>query len=276
MTPSLTVLVLLAALLHAAWNAMLRGGADRFWTMGMMNLVPGLFGLGTCLVIGLPAPESLPMVVASGLLHILYNGLLVLTYRSGDLGATYPVARGSSPALVAIGAGLAAGETLPLPAALGVMLVSGGILGLALARGGIGRAGLLAALGTGATIAGYTVVDGLGVRVSGDWLAYTAAMFTFHLCLPAWVLARRGAGALRGRGRQLGPALAGGAVSVAAYAVVIWAMQRGAMGAVSALRETSVVFAVLLGRLFLGETLSLGRIAAAAVITLGAVLIAAG
>ena len=73
-----------------------------------------------------------------------------------------------------------------------------------------GRLGPLAALGTGATIAGYTVVDGLGVRVSGDWLAYTAAMFTFHLCLPAWVLARRGAGALRGRGRQLGPALAGG------------------------------------------------------------------
>lgn len=274
MQPATLGLILFAALLHASWNALLRGGSDRFWSMGAMNLALGLMGLATLLVLGPPAPESLPCVVASGLLHILYNGLLVLTYRTGDLGQTYPIARGLSPALVAAGAALAAGEYLSAPAALGVVLVCGGIL--ALARGGVGGTGLAAALATGATIAAYTVVDGLGVRRSGDWLAYTGAMFCFHLALPGWLLAVRGREAFAAPPRQVGLALAGGAISVAAYAVVIWAMQRGAMGAVSALRETSVVFAVLLGRLFLGERLNAGRLAASGVIALGAALIGHG
>ena len=276
MAPSVVAFVLFAALLHASWNALLRGGEDRFWSMGVMNIAPGAIGLAVCLWVGLPSRESLPLVVLSGLLHILYNALLVLTYRSGDLGQTYPIARGSSPALVSVGAALLAGELLPLSAAIGVALVSGGIIALALARGGVGRAGLLAALATGTTIAGYTLVDGLGVRVSGDWLAYTAAMFCFHLVLPAWLVARRGARALAGKPKQLGMALAGGTISIAAYSVVIWAMQKGAMGAVSALRETSVVFAVLLGRIFLGETLTVNRVVASCVIAVGAVLIGHG
>lgn len=273
MDASVVALVLLAALLHAGWNALLRGGEDRFWSMGVMNIAPGCIGLGVCLWGGLPSAASLPLVVASGLLHILYNALLVLTYRSGDLGQTYPIARGTSPALVSVGAALLAGEVLPLAAAVGVALVSGGIVALALSRGGVGRAGLVAALATGATIAAYTLVDGLGVRVSGDWLAYTAAMFCFHLALPAWLVARRGVRALAGKPRQFGLAILGGTVSVAAYAVVIWAMRTGAMGAVSALRETSVVFAVLLGRIVLGEGLTARRLAASLVIALGAVLI---
>lgn len=273
MAPSVVGLILLAALMHASWNALLRGGQDRFWSMGVMNIAPGLIGLCTCLWIGLPAAASLPLVVASGLLHILYNALLVLTYRTGDLGQTYPIARGSSPALVSVGAAILAGELLPLWAGVGVALVSGGIVALALTRGGVGRASLLAALATGSTIAAYTLVDGLGVRVSGDWVAYTAAMFCFHLALPVWLVARRGLRSLAGKPRQMSLALAGGTISIAAYAVVIWAMQKGAMGAVSALRETSVVFAVLLGWLFLGEKLTVERLAASAVIALGAVLI---
>lgn len=276
MSPPVVALVLGAALLHAAWNALLRGGGDRLWSMSVMNLAVGGLGLAGVLAFGLPAPASWPCVVASGLIHIAYNVLLLATYRSGDLGQTYPIARGSSPALVALGAALFAGERTTLPASLGIAFVCCGILALARAKGGLGRASLGAALGTGVAIAAYTLVDGIGVRASGDWRAYTAAMFCFHLAFPAWLLARRGRAALNAPAREVAGALGGGVASLVAYGAVIWAMQLGAMGAVSALRETSVVFAALFGRVFLAETLTAGRVAACTVIALGAALIGHG
>lgn len=273
MSPAVVVLVLVAAFLHAGWNTLLRGGADRLWSMSVMNLAVGGLGLAGTIVLGLPNPASWPYVVASGLIHIAYNGLLLLTYRSGDLGQTYPIARGSSPAMVALGAALLAHEHPGAWGGVGIALVCAGILALALAKGGIGRASLLAALGTGATIAAYTLVDGIGVRLSGDWLAYTAAMFCFHLAFPIWLVALRGRRVLEARPMDFAKGLGGGVISLVAYAAVIWAMLLGAMGAVSALRETSVVFAAVLGRLFLAERLTAGRIAACLVIALGAALI---
>src|SRR3954465_12927701 len=101
LSPFAIILVLLAAFMHAGWNALLRGGADRAQSMAIMNATLGIAGLGLLAIAGLPAPASWFYVVVSGALHWIYVGLLVVTYRSGDLGETYPVARGSSPALVA-------------------------------------------------------------------------------------------------------------------------------------------------------------------------------
>src|SRR3982074_1711588 len=119
LTPFSIALVLLAALMHASWNALLRGGADRAQSMAMMSATLGIAGFVLLAVAGLPAPASWAYVVASGLLHWIYVALLVVTYRSGDLGETYPVARGSSPALVALGGSLFAGDGMNLVGIVG-------------------------------------------------------------------------------------------------------------------------------------------------------------
>ncbi len=181
------MLVLSAAFLHASWNALLRGGADRTRSMLIMNVTVGIAGLAMMAAVGLPSSASAIYLFASGLIHLVYNALLVRMYRSGDLGETYPVARGSSPALVALGGSLLAGEWMNPIGTVGIGLVCAGIFLLAAARArsengepdfasdraapGAGRLhtmNLPAALATGISIAAYTVVDGLGVRASGQ------------------------------------------------------------------------------------------------------------
>jgi drug/metabolite transporter (DMT)-like permease len=228
-------------------------------------------------------------VFASGLIHLIYNALLVRMYRSGDLGETYPIARGSSPALIALGGSLFAGEWMNLIGTVGIGLVCAGIFMLAAARArsakvesgfasdrAITKAGRLhamnlpAALATGVSIAAYTVVDGIGVRASGNWIAYTGGMFAFFLAVPLWYLARRRRGIFAIPLAEAGKAASGGLISLVAYGAIIWAMQANAMGAVSALRETSVVFAALLGAAFLNERLTGLRIVACCIIAAGA------
>ncbi len=270
LTPFSIILVLLAAFLHAAWNALLRGGADRAQSMVMMNATLGLFGVVLLAVAGLPAPASWAYAVASGVLHWIYASLLVVTYRSGDLGETYPVARGSSPALVALGGSIFVGEWMNLPGIVGVGLVCAGIYILAAARGRLHAMNLPWALATGTSIAAYTVVDGIGVRASGNWLGYTAAIFSFFVAAPLWFLTRYGTRFFIAPANEIGKAVGGGLISIGAYGAIIWAMQTSPMGAVSALRETSVVFAALLGAAFLGERLTMPRILACCVIAAGA------
>ena len=274
LTPFSTLLVLSAAFLHASWNALLRGGADRTQSMLIMNVTVAIAGLAMMAVAGLPSSASAIYVCASGLIHFVYNMLLVRMYRSGDLGETYPVARGSSPALVALGGSLAAGEWMNLRATVGIGLVCAGIF--LLGAGAPQRQGrwrtmnLPAALATGVSIAAYTVVDGLGVRASGNWIGYTGALFAFFLLFPLWYLVRRRRALFAVSFAEAGKAASGGLISLAAYGAIIWAMQDSAMGAVSALRETSVVFAALLGAIFLNERLTAMRIAACCIIAVGA------
>jgi drug/metabolite transporter (DMT)-like permease len=270
LTPLSIVLVLSAAFLHASWNALLRGGADRTQSMLIMNVTVGIAGLAMMAIAGLPAAASAAYVFASGLIHLVYNALLVRMYRSGDLGETYPVARGSSPALVALGGSLFAAEWMSLPGTIGIGLVCAGIFMLAAARGRLQAMNLPAALATGVSIAAYTVVDGLGVRASGNWISYTGGMFAFFLAVPIWHLARRQRAMFAVPLADAAKAASGGLISLAAYGAIIWAMQANAMGAVSALRETSVVFAALLGAAFLGERLTGLRIAACCIIAVGA------
>ena len=288
LSPFSIVLVLSAAFLHASWNALLRGGADRTQSMLIMNVTVGIAGLAMMAAAGLPSSASAIYVFASGLIHLVYNALLVRMYRSGDLGETYPVARGSSPALVALGGSLLAGEWMNLIGTVGIGLVCAGIFLLAAARAraekaasdfasdrasgreGLHAMNLPAALATGVSIAAYTVVDGLGVRLSGNWIAYSGGLFAFFLTVPLWYLARRRRTVFVVPLAEAGKAASGGLISLAAYGAIIWAMQGSAMGAVSALRETSVVFAALLGAAFLNERLTGLRIAACCIIAVGA------
>lgn len=270
--------VLLAALLHASWNAMLHGNRDRFLSMTWMSIAMAAVATPIALSSPLPAPAAWPYIVASGLVHIFYNMSLVRSYRRNDLALAYPVARGSSPLLVTLGAALFAQEAISPLHGFGVALISGGIIAIALQGRRVSRAGLLAALATGATIALYTVIDGIGVRLSdGQAVSYAAWMFLFYWLMPVLFVAVRGPKALwapvRSEPLSVGVSMAGGVVSLAAYGIVIWVLQSGAMGAVSALRETSVVFAVLIGRVFLGETVNRTRWLACLVVTAGAVLL---
>lgn len=237
------------------------------------HAVPGL-----ALAAGLPAPAAAawPFVAASTAIHWAYYGFLGRAYRAGDLSLVYPVARGAAPLFVALGALLVAGETLPLPAWAGIATVSAGIFLIArpsrLARQG--RGGLAAALATSVAVAAYSVVDGIGVRASGQPLAYVAWLFAAEALFAGWVLGsrRRRLSSLGGGTVLLG--LAGGLVSAATYGLVLHAKTLAPIAMVSAMRETSVLFAALLGVVLFREGPAGRRLGAAGVVAAGVVLIA--
>ncbi|WP_025225559.1 EamA family transporter [Fimbriimonas ginsengisoli] len=275
MPPAVYALVLFSAVLHAGWNAALRGGADRQWAAGWMALATFAVALPALPFLPLPSAACLPYLLFSSVLHCVYMWLLVEAYRHGDLGVAYPIARGSSPILVTLGALIVVRE-IPSPIALvGIGLVSLGILAIAHDRGRVDRRTVLVSLATGAAIACYTVSDGLGVRSAGNGLSYNAWLsVSYGLTLSLIFTYRKGVGGWRGEPRQIWLAVGGGVVSVVAYTLVTLAMRDGAMGLVSALRETSVLFAALIGRYVLGEELRFRRFAACAAVALGAVLLA--
>jgi len=220
-------------------------------------------------VAGLPTSAT-AYVIASGLIHLVSNALVLRMYRSGDLGETYPIARGSSPALIALGGSLFAAERMDALGSIGISLVCVGIFMLALAKGRLHAMNLPSTLATGVSIAAYSIVDGIGVRASGNWVAYTGGMFAFYLLVPLWHLVGRERVIFVMPLAEAAKAASGGLISLAAYGAIIWAMQGNTMGAVSALRETSVVFAALLGAVFLNERLTGLRIAACCIIAIGA------
>lgn len=271
---SIIVLVLFAALLHASWNALLRGGDDRLWSMTIMCVAVAVASGLALLVLGAPARASWGCALLSALLHVGYNLFLVRSYRTGDLGQTYPIARGASPVLIALGAALFAGERVSPGALLGIALVSAGIISLAFNQRRLSVPSLPYALGTGCFIAAYSVTDGIGARLSGAPMAYTAWMCAmWGVLMPVVYIALRGARSLLQPRPGLPVALGGGLVSLLAYGIVIYAMTDAPMGAVSALRETSVVFAALLGYFFLGESLTLRKVLACVVIASGTIII---
>jgi drug/metabolite transporter (DMT)-like permease len=249
---------------------MLKSGGDGFWAMTVMGIATALACAVAAPFLPIPLPASWPFIAASALLHVGYNAFLIRAYRGGDFGSTYPIARGSSPLLVTLGAALAAGEHPALHGILGILLVSAGIISLAFRGKRLPEAGIFYALGTGVFIAAYSVTDGIGARASGNASAYTVWMCLLWgaAALPVYWLRRRQGRLWRGL-RATGLAALGGVISVVAYGIVIFAMAHAPMGAVSALRETSVLFAVLLGRIVFGEKLTARRIASALVIVAG-------
>ena len=275
MSPTIYVLVLCAALLHASWNAILKNGEDHFRSIVLMTAASSLACLPALLRLPVPLRACWPEVALSSALHVGYNLFLVGAYRHGDLGQVYPIARGSSPLLVALGAALVAGEQPGALAVGGIVLVSVGILSLARGWTGASRKGIATALTTGAFIAAYSVTDGIGGRLSGDPIAYSAWLFVLDgVPMVVIFLVVRGRRApLVDRSRETLMSAAGGLVSIVAYTLIISAASVSPMGPVSALRETSVIFAALIGWLFLGERFSGRRLGSCALVALGAVLL---
>jgi drug/metabolite transporter (DMT)-like permease len=271
LTPLVLAVVLVAAVLHASWNAMLRSGVDRLWTMTAMCTVVALVCALSLPFVPRPFGPSWPYVVLSGVLHVGYCLFLVLAYRTGDFVQSYPVARGSSPLLVTLGAAVFAGERLNLGTSAAILLVAGGIMALAFESKRFRTTSVPAALGTGCFIGAYSVTDGLGVRLSGSAVGYTVWMcLIWGVGMPLLYVALRDVRSLRRpRADNVQAALAG-LLSLAAYGLILWAMQRAPLGPVSALRETSVVFAALIGWLLLRQPLSARRAFACTVIAVGA------
>ena len=271
MTLPIAAIVLFAALLHASWNALLKGGSDRLWSMTIMGIATSLACAVLLPFLPMPYQPSWPYLVGSATLHIGYNIFLIRAYRGGDFGSAYPIARGSSPLLVTLGAAAVAHESPSASGIAGILLVSGGIISLAFRGRRLPEAGIFYALGTGIFIAAYSVTDGIGGRLSGSAVSYTLWMCLLWglTAAPVYWLRRRDNHLWRGA-RATGLAAAGGVVSLLAYGIVIFAMTLAPMGSVSALRETSVLFAVLLGRVFFAEPLTPRRIVSALVIAAGA------
>jgi drug/metabolite transporter (DMT)-like permease len=265
-------LALFAAILHAAWNAFLRTGSDRLRTVTIMSFSSTGVAIALALYAPLPPASAWPYIAASAVLQVGYSLFLVAAYRQGELGQIYPIVRGSVPLLVTLGGFLLADEHLTLPQAAGVLLVAGGIVSLAFGQNRASRASILYALATGTIIAGYATVDAIGVRKSGDADGYTAwVLLIYGALLPATFIALRGRLTFDPRSPDTLKALAGGGVALVAYGVVVAAFALGPAGPIAAIRETSVVFAALIGWLFLGEQLTPRRAIACAIVALGAI-----
>ena len=275
MTTLVTVLVLGAALLHASWNAILRGGADRLWSVTVICGVSAVVAAPFVIVLPLPRPESWLFIGISAVLQDLSCLLLVRGYRDGDLAQVYPIARGSSPLMVTLGAVIVAGEHPSALIRCGIGLISAAILVLTLEKARPKPATFAVALAVGATIAAYTLSDGLRARRSGNVAAYTAWLFLIQgSSMPLLFAATRGWPAVGWPRADTCAAVVGGLFGMIAYGVAVWALSVSPMGRVSALRETSVLFAVVIGALFLKERPTLARVLAATMIAGGAALLA--
>ncbi|HEY2098535.1 MAG TPA: DMT family transporter [Pseudonocardia sp.] len=275
-TPAIVIAVLGAALLHAIWNSLAHGVSDRlvgFGVIGVANLAGG--ALLVALSGPLP-PAAWVYVIASAVLHVLYELLLLASYQLGEFSQMYPLARGTAPWVVALVSVVVLGRALPVTELLGVLAVSAGLLALVLVGGRPGRKQLPAlgsAVLTGLMIAAYTVVDGLGVSVA-PLTAYIGWLFLLQSApLPLLAVIRRGRQLPAAVRRCALPGLAGGVISLAAYSIVLWAQTSGALAPIAALRETSIIFGALIGTVFLGERLGRRRIMAAAVVLAGVLLI---
>lgn len=266
MSPAVAAAVLFSAVLHAAWNALLRGSSDRQSATGWIGAAAFMLCAPWLPFVGLPN-RAWPFVLASAALHIVYLGLLASAYEKTDLSVAYPIARGSSPLLVALGGASLASERLSLPSMIGILLVCGGILLIGLDSKKWDRSALAIALSIGAVIAAYTILDGLGARRCDSSAQYNLWCFSIYGCAVAVQRLRFGDVRCRLRGHL--SSVVGGLFSVVAYSIVTWAMVHAQMGLVSALRETSTLFATLIGVAWLKERATLLRIAGCASIVLG-------
>lgn len=270
-------LVLFAAVLHAGWNAMVRAVSDRAAVLASVSAAHALVGL---VLVGLspaPAMASWPYIAVSTVVHYAYYLLLFHAYRLGDLSQVYPVSRGLAPALVAISAFLLIGETLTPAGWAGIAAVSAGIGLLAVQRGAAAapRWSVLLAILLGICIAIYSTADGIGVRLSGNALGYMGWLFLLEAPVPlAVAFHRRRTGGRVGR-RILALGLLGGVCAVSAYGIVLYVKTFAPLGAVSAVRESSVIIAALMGVVLFGERPWPGRLMAAGIVAAGVMALAA-
>jgi drug/metabolite transporter (DMT)-like permease len=277
MTLTVFLAVLLAAFLHAAWNVIVRQNADRLVSLASLQTLMGVLGLGMISWFGLPSQKAFLFALVSGVLHTGYNLFLVRAYRAADLSQVYPVARGSAPLMTLIGAFFLLHDS---PGPVGILAVV--VLAAGLLLAGFNRVrgenpdphALLYAFGTACFIAVYTLVDGQGARASDNPLGYAGMLFVFDAVFLMFACHLM-------RGRQFISKMlplwktgaAGALASGVAYAIVIWAMTKAPVASVAALRETSIVFVLLMSSHVLKETLTRNRILGGLLIAAGAILL---
>ena len=247
-------LLLAAAAIHAGWNALVKSEADRLRSIAILAVFGTLAALPLTLFVTPPAIASWPFMLASGMLQVGYCFFLVRAYDHGDLVSVYPIARGSAPVFVTLGAAFFVREWPDDLGLAGIALVASGVFALALGANRPEPKAIQAALVTGLFVASYTIVDGLGVRASGSALGYVVwqASLAGALIVIAFVVARRTVPKLPPGKAGISLAIAG-ILSALAYGISVWAMSIAAMGEVSAVRETSILFAALFGAVFLKE-----------------------
>ncbi|WP_055548504.1 DMT family transporter [Streptomyces sp. NBRC 110028] len=279
MTPLVAAAVLLAAITHASWNAIAHHIRDQLLSFTLVSGGGALCGVVLAVFSPLPAAGAWPYLIASAVLHLGYYVLLMRSFHLGDFGQMYPIARGTAPLVVTVLAAVFAAETPDAWQTAGIAVASSGLLGVALwgargartaGSGGTQGLALAAAVATGLSIAAYTVVDGLGVRASGTPLGYIAWLMILQgFVIPACALATRRR-ALAAQLRPVAPrGLLGGALSVCAYGLVLWAQTRAALAPVAALRESSIIVGAAIGTVFFKERFGAPRIAAAGLMVAG-------
>jgi len=270
--------VLFAAACHAGWNAAIKGGLDPLATTVLISIGAAAVAGLLLPVVGWPADAAWPWCVASVLIHLFYFAGLIESYRAGDLGQVYPIARGAAPLMTATATTVFVGERLGVLGWGGIVLLAAGVLLLSL-RGGrdlarLDRRAVGFALFTAVTVCGYSVVDGIGARLAGSANAYSLALFLgIGPVMAAYALARSGAAVIPAMRRHWRIGLAGGTLQLGSYGIAIWAMTLAPIAIVAALRETSVLFGAAIAVVFLKEPLRASRIVAALMIVAGLSLI---
>ncbi|MRW86493.1 EamA family transporter [Pseudoduganella sp. FT26W] len=287
MDGSVVTIVLLAALLHATWNALVKAGPDKYLTTLLVACGAGLVSLPLLPLATAPAPASWPWLAASACCQVIYYRLLAAAYRHGDMSQAYPLMRGAAPLLVALASLPLLGERLHLRQDIAVMLICGGVLTLTILRGASAgadtdanraarRRATVYALLNAVIIATYTMIDGVGVRRSGAPAAYTMWLFVLTAVLLLLCSTRRWRELPAYARSHAQVMLLGGIGTLASYGLALWAMTQAPVAAVAALRETSILFAAALAALFLRERLAPGRIVAVSLIACGAIVMRLG
>lgn len=268
--------VLAGAAMHAGWNALVKTGLDRTASIFLLALIQGAISLALLPFFAMPAVMSWPWIVASALLHTGYKVFLIRAYAHGDMSQVYPLARGAAPLIVAVVGVFLLGDNLTATKVAAVCAIGFGVMLMSSKLGSgeaMPRKALLFALGTALFTASYTLVDGIGAQLSGTASGFTLWMFVGDgILMTIYALAVRGRdlrAVVRG---NLPSGFAAGALSLGSYWIAIWAFTLAPIALVAALRETSVLFAMLLAVFFLGEKASTQRWSAAALILLGIVL----
>jgi drug/metabolite transporter (DMT)-like permease len=268
-----TLAVLAAGFLHAGWNALLKSSPGGDTLLDTASVVAGgsLCALVAVAFVPLPGASAWRYIAASTVVHFGYNLTLAQAYRSGDLSFAYPLMRGTAPLIVALLGAVLLRELPSAPMALGILLISIGIVSIAFVpHRKHPPSATYWALGNAVLIASYTLIDATGARASGNAASYVAWLLLIEgLPFVAWVVARRRGVAVRYLQRNAPRGLIGGACSLAAYGIVLWAMTRAPVAAVAALRETSVLFAALMGSLWLKEGFGMRRLVGAMSVVLG-------
>ncbi|MBC7478285.1 MAG: EamA family transporter [Pseudorhodobacter sp.] len=275
MTPFVLLAVLGSAFLHALWNSLVKTGASRMGAMVILSVCEVPIGLGVALFRDAPALHVLSWVLASGLVHFFYKFFLTFAYERGDLSRVYPIARGTAPLVVALLSGVLLADIVTPTEFAGITILGLGILMMAqgVFAQGENRRLIPFALGSAAATAAYTLIDGQGARIAGDAVGYVAWVFIvdglgFALGMLAW----KGRAVLPTTRKPWATGALAGAASYGAYGISVWAMTVAPIALIAALRETSILFAVLIGWLGFGERMTRGKGLAALVIVAGVVV----